>query len=98
MCGIVGLLLKKPELREQLGQLALPMLIGMTERGPDSAGFAVFTEELPGAQRKYSLYAPDWEYDWAAFEAAFIGKFGVGAAIAIKGNHAVVTSSELADK
>jgi len=98
MCGIVGLLLKKPQLREQLGQLALPMLIGMTERGPDSAGFAVFTEELAGAQRKYSLYAPDWEYDWAGFKAAFIGKFGVGAAIAIKGNHAVITCSEPAEK
>ena len=43
MCGIVGLLVKKPELREQLGELMLPMLIGMTERGPDSAGMAVFT-------------------------------------------------------
>lgn len=98
MCGIVGLLLKKPQLREQLGQLAMPMLIGMTERGPDSAGLAVFTEELPGAQRKYSLYAPDWEYDWAGFETFFISKFGSGAAIAIKGNHAVLTCSEPVDK
>ena len=98
MCGIVGLLLKKPELREQLGQLAMPMLIGMTERGPDSAGLAVFTEQLPGAQRKYSLYAPDWEYDWAGFESVFISKFGSGAAIAIRGNHAVLTCSEPVDK
>jgi amidophosphoribosyltransferase len=36
MCGIVGLLVKKPALKEQLGALMLPMLIGMTERGPDS--------------------------------------------------------------
>ncbi len=98
MCGIVGLLLKKPELREQLGELAMPMLIGMTERGPDSAGLAVFTEQLPGAQRKYSLYAPDWEYDWAGFETVFISKFGSGAAIAIRGNHAVLTCSEPVDK
>ena len=98
MCGIVGLLLKKPELREQLGQLAMPMLIGMTERGPDSAGLAVFTEQVPGAQRKYSLYAPDWEYDWAGFESVFISKFGSGAAIAIRGNHAVLTCSEPVDK
>lgn len=98
MCGIVGLLLKKPQLREQLGQLAMPMLIGMTERGPDSAGLAVFTEELPGTQRKYSLYAPDWEYDWAGFETLFINKFGSGASMAIKGNHAVLTCSEPADK
>ncbi len=44
MCGIVGLLVKKPALREQLGELMVPMLIGMTERGPDSAGLAVFTD------------------------------------------------------
>jgi methylamine---glutamate N-methyltransferase subunit A len=47
MCGIVGLLVKKPELRRRLGELMVPMLIGMTERGPDSAGLAVFTEPLP---------------------------------------------------
>ena len=98
MCGIVGLLLKRPQLREQLGQLAMPMLIGMTERGPDSAGLAVFTEELPGAQRKYSLYAPDWEYDWAGFETVFINKFGSEDSMAIMGNHAVLTCSEPVDK
>ena len=46
MCGIVGLLLKKPALRGQLGELMTPMLIGMTERGPDSAGVAVFGEPV----------------------------------------------------
>jgi amidophosphoribosyltransferase len=30
MCGIVGLLIKKPELRDRLGEWATPMLIGMT--------------------------------------------------------------------
>ena len=33
MCGIVGLLLKKPSLRPQLGELMVPMLIGMTSAG-----------------------------------------------------------------
>jgi glutamate synthase domain-containing protein 1 len=94
MCGIVGLLVKKPELREQLGALMMPMLIGMVERGPDSAGLAVFTEELPNDQRKYSLHAPVWEYDWAGFEAEFIKRFGTEAAIEAKGNHAVLTCDE----
>ena len=35
MCGIVGLLLKKPALREKLGELMTPMLVGMTSRGPE---------------------------------------------------------------
>jgi amidophosphoribosyltransferase len=45
MCGIVGLMLKKPQLDAQLGALLVPMLVGMTERGPDSAGLAVFSSE-----------------------------------------------------
>ena len=32
MCGIVGLLVKTPALKERLGELMVPMLIGMTER------------------------------------------------------------------
>ncbi|NBS92758.1 MAG: amidophosphoribosyltransferase, partial [Betaproteobacteria bacterium] len=57
MCGIVGLLVKTPALKQQLGQLMVPMLIGMTERGPDSAGLAVFGEPLEGSARKLSLYS-----------------------------------------
>jgi methylamine---glutamate N-methyltransferase subunit A len=98
MCGIVGLLVKKPELREQLGTLMMPMLIGMIERGPDSAGLAVFTEQLPSEQRKYSLHAPVWEYDWAGFEAEFIKRFGTEASMEAKGNHAVLTCDEPANK
>lgn len=94
MCGIVGLLVKKPQLHEQLGSLMMPMLVGMSERGPDSAGLAVFTDALPDDRRKYSLHAPVWEYDWAAFEAAFIRNFGTVAAIQTKGNHAVLTCDE----
>lgn len=98
MCGIVGLLVKKPALREQLGELMLPMLTGMIERGPDSAGLAVFTEALPVDRRKYSLHAPDWDCDWAGFEAGFIRQFGTEAVIEVKGNHAVLTCDEPAAK
>ena len=51
MCGIVGLLVKNPDLREQLGELMVPMLLGMTERGPDSAGIAVFTAPVSADRR-----------------------------------------------
>ena len=57
MCGIVGLLVKKPALQGQLGQLMVPMLLGMTERGPDSAGMAVFGDVVDATQRKISLYS-----------------------------------------
>lgn len=42
MCGIVGLFLKDKSLEPQLGELLAGMLTVMTDRGPDSAGFAVY--------------------------------------------------------
>ena len=56
MCGIVGLLLKQPSLRDRLGAFMVPMLVGMTERGPDSAGLAVYTAPVREQQHKLSLY------------------------------------------
>jgi glutamate synthase domain-containing protein 1 len=42
VCGIVGLHLRDPELHPQLGRLLEAMLCGVVERGPDSAGVAVY--------------------------------------------------------
>jgi len=42
MCGIVGLFLKDRALEPSLGKLLAGMLTVMSERGPDSAGFAVY--------------------------------------------------------
>ena len=42
MCGIVGLFLKEQDLRPRLGSMLGQMLQVMTDRGPDSAGFAVY--------------------------------------------------------
>ena len=42
MCGIVGLFLKDNSLQPQLGGLLSEMLVTMTDRGPDSAGIAVY--------------------------------------------------------
>ncbi|ADP83151.1 glutamine amidotransferase [Pseudofrankia inefficax] len=42
MCGIVGLHLRDPELYPQLGRLLETMLGQVAERGPDSAGVAVY--------------------------------------------------------
>ena len=48
MCGIVGLFLKDPSLEPRLGALVADMLEVMTDRGPDSAGFAIYGEGRPG--------------------------------------------------
>ena len=97
MCGIVGLLVKNPAMRSRLGELMVPIFEEMASRGPESAGLAVFTEKLPETDRKYSLFAPSWDYDWAPFEADFIRRFGTEAQMAVKGNHAVLTCDEPAD-
>jgi methylamine---glutamate N-methyltransferase subunit A len=47
MCGIVGLFLKTPEWEPQIGRLTAEMLEIMTDRGPDSAGFAVYGHQRP---------------------------------------------------
>ncbi|MEU6349109.1 glutamine amidotransferase family protein [Streptomyces sp. NPDC047072] len=42
MCGIVGLHLREPSLEPRLGELLAAMLGQVVERGPDSAGVAVY--------------------------------------------------------
>ena len=95
MCGIVGLLVKKPELRERLGELMVPMLIGMTERGPDSAGLAVFTDSLSGDSRKISVYSgltdDGADFNWQSLGHGIKTHLGVEAAVSAKSNHAVIT-------
>ena len=48
MCGIVGLFIKDASLEPKLGQLTSTMLATMCERGPDSAGFAVYGSPTKG--------------------------------------------------
>jgi glutamate synthase domain-containing protein 1 len=95
MCGIVGLLVKTPALRERLGELMVPMLIGMTERGPDSAGLAVFGKPVAASQRKLSLYAGFTEeganFAWQPLVEALNAAMDVTARVDSKGNHAVMT-------
>ncbi|MFX1675908.1 amidophosphoribosyltransferase [Paraburkholderia sp. A2WS-5] len=97
MCGIVGLLIKQPSLRERLGELMVPMLLGMTERGPDSAGLAVFTEPVDEDTRKISLYSGLTEeaadFNWQGLVHEMNAHLGAGASVQAKGNHAVLSVS-----
>ncbi len=98
MCGIVGLLIKKPELRDSLGELMVPMLIGMSERGPDSAGLAVFTEMLSEKYRKYSLYSGNTDFNWSEIAQEFEIHFHIAPTIEINGNHAILVSDLPSEK
>jgi methylamine---glutamate N-methyltransferase subunit A len=57
MCGIAGIFLKDGTLEPQLGGLLAGMLAPLCDRGPDSAGFAVYGEAIPG-HCKLTLRAP----------------------------------------
>lgn len=76
MCGIVGLYLKKPELEGQLGKLFEPMLEAMTDRGPDSAGFAIYGDEVADGWVKLTLQAIDVDYDWKKLMGELEGRLG----------------------
>jgi methylamine---glutamate N-methyltransferase subunit A len=93
MCGIVGLLVKNPALRNQLGALMVPMLVGMTERGPDSAGLAVYTTPVSDIQHKLSLYSGEAAVDWSELLVRIVAQFGRSHEIEGHGNHAVLVST-----
>ena len=66
MCGIVGLFCKSPELEPRLGEYLSAMLVQMDERGPDSAGVAVYRDPAPEGWSKLTLYSHDPMHDWGA--------------------------------
>ncbi len=92
MCGIVGLLVKRPALRDQLGALMVPMLTGMTERGPDSAGLAVYTAPVGASQHKLSLYRGTHPVDWTELLASLRRDLPQEHHVVTTGNHAVLTT------
>jgi glutamate synthase domain-containing protein 1 len=65
MCGIVGLFSKSPELEECLGEHLAAMLVQMNDRGPDSAGVAVYRDPAD-AGTKLTLFSPDPLENWEA--------------------------------
>ena len=63
MCGIVGLFLKDASLQPSLGRLLSDMLVTMTDRGPDSAGIAIYTDEHAG-RSKFTIQSENAERDF----------------------------------
>ena len=54
MCGIVGIYLKNKKYNSQLGKFLTGMMNSMATRGPDSAGFAIYSSEKK-KKYKYSV-------------------------------------------
>jgi glutamate synthase domain-containing protein 1 len=85
-------MLKKQALRPRLGEFMVPMLVGMTERGPDSAGMAVFTEQVAVDKRKISLYCASPGFNWRHVEGTLTEALGQ-AHYEVKSNHCIVTTA-----
>jgi glutamate synthase domain-containing protein 1 len=64
MCGIVGLYCKSPDLEPRLGSYLSAMLVQMDDRGPDSAGVAVYRVPAPVGSCKLVLYSTDPDKPW----------------------------------
>ena len=71
MCGIVGLFAKTPEVEAKLGEHLSAMLIEMTDRGPDSAGVAVYRNPVDedGALKLSLHIQPIRTFSWSALAA-----------------------------
>jgi glutamate synthase domain-containing protein 1 len=86
MCGIVGLFLKTPELEPQIGRLTAEMLAVMTDRGPDSAGFAVYGRPSP-AGLKFTLRGGEL----ASLQSRLIAHTGIEVTLERRDDHALLT-------
>jgi methylamine---glutamate N-methyltransferase subunit A len=88
MCGIVGLFLKDRSLEPQLGSMLSGMLEAMNERGPDSAGFALYGEEKPGII-KMTLHAPSGT-DFEGVAGNLEARLGAAVPFKVVETHAVM--------
>ncbi|KAA3518661.1 glutamine amidotransferase family protein [Agrobacterium vitis] len=88
MCGIVGLFLKDKSLEPQLGAMLSDMLITMTDRGPDSAGIAIYGAGEKG-KAKITIQSPEPSVDFAGLDAD-LTKVGIPAQVTVKSTHAVI--------
>jgi methylamine---glutamate N-methyltransferase subunit A len=82
MCGIVGLFLKNPSLQGDLGRLTSLMLRELCDRGPDSAGFAIYGAETGTTTKICMVSRSSGAIDWSEI-AKQLGQ-AIGAEVAVE--------------
>lgn len=89
MCGIVGLFLKDKALEPRLGAMLSDMLISLSDRGPDSAGIAIYG--APSAdQAKITIQSATPQRDFRGLDAELAEAIGSPVSVAVKSTHAVI--------
>lgn len=98
MCGIVGLFIKDKSLEPRLGELLTDMLVTLTDRGPDSAGLAIYRA---GHDKKVKLTveSPNADADFATLAADLKKEIGADVELERNYTHALlfVPSDKLED-
>ena len=90
MCGIVGLFIKDPSLQPSLGTLLTEMLITMSDRGPDSAGLAIYGQG-DNDTGKITLQSQTPEADFPGLAERITETLGIAASFAVNDTHAVLS-------
>ena len=90
MCGIVGLFAKDESIEERLGVHLGAMLVQMNDRGPDSAGVAVYHDPAPAGWGKLSVFSADPAEDWGLLADGLRQRFGGCEEPVVRASHAIV--------
>jgi glutamate synthase domain-containing protein 1 len=89
MCGIVGLFLKDMTLEPRLGVMLADMLAKLGDRGPDSAGFAIYRDPGDGIA-KITVQSARPAEDFAGLSDRLSGAIDADVTIEIRDTHAVL--------
>jgi glutamate synthase domain-containing protein 1 len=76
-------------MEEHLGEHLSSMLSQMSDRGPDSAGVAVYRNAAPDAGSKLTLFSGDPEQDWEQLYSEIDSALGTAGPPEIRASHAV---------
>ncbi len=88
MCGIVGLFLKDKSLEPKLGAMLSDMLVIMTDRGPDSAGIAIYGAPSDG-RAKITVQSAKPATDFAGL-GELLKPADASVTVELKSTHAVI--------
>ncbi|MFK7746562.1 MAG: glutamine amidotransferase family protein [Roseobacter sp.] len=89
MCGIVGLFLKDKSLEPKLGEMLTAMLVTMTDRGPDSAGIAIYGGDKSG-RSKMTVQSDTPDTSFIGLGDALSKAIGADVTLTVKSTHAVL--------
>ena len=89
MCGIVGLFAKKENISSSLGLHLSKMLESMSDRGPDSAGLAIYGKPI-AKKAKIMVQSQSPLIDFKALKKFLSSKRAISYSLTIQSTHAVI--------